>query len=166
MKMRCKRAIAYFFAGLLGLLAALAVTCSFSLLKIQGDSMTPSIEKGDRVVINKTSYLFNSPEVGDLVAFPCSVYSEDGEGSTLIKRVVATCGDQVEIKDGALYVNGRLYDKFAAGSAYMDPMDKIIVGKDKVFVLSDNRGAVLDSRDQSVGQLELAELMGKVCLKW
>ncbi|MCQ4637127.1 signal peptidase I [Anaerovorax odorimutans] len=165
MKTGRKKWIAYFSAGFLGILAALAVTCAFSVLSIQGDSMDPTITKGDHVLINKTAYLFGQPGQGDVVAFPCSVYSEDGEGSTLVKRVVATAGDRVEIRDGALYINERLFDKYAADPVYMDSMEKVTVDKGKVFVLSDNRSAVLDSRDQAVGQLKISELIGKVCFK-
>ncbi|NBI63570.1 signal peptidase I [Clostridiales bacterium] len=155
----------FVLAAVLGILAALAVTCAFSVMKTQGESMEPSIEKGEIIVINKLAYFFQEPKVGDAAAFHCSVYSEDGEGSTLIKRIVATEGDQVEIKDGMLYVNDKIYIQEAAAPVYMEAMEKVIIGKGKVFVLSDNRGAVLDSRDQAVGQLDISELMGKVCFK-
>lgn len=152
-------------AAILGIITALLLTCFFSIMKVQGDSMEPSIEQGDRVLIDKVSYFFRQPEPGDVVAFPCSVYSEDGEGSTLVKRIVAAEGDQVEIKDGALYINDDIYDKYAADPVYMDEMKKITIGRGKVFVLSDNRSAVLDSRDQAVGQLGITELTGRVCFK-
>ena len=51
--------------------------------------MAPAIQKGERVWINKLAYLFGEPRQGELVAFHCDVYSEDGEGSTLVKRVAA-----------------------------------------------------------------------------
>lgn len=152
-------------AGILGILAALAVTCAFSVMKAQGESMEPSIEKGEIIVINKLAYFFEEPKVGDAAAFHCSVYSEDGEGSTLVKRIVAAEGDQVEIKDGMLYVNDKIHVQEGTDPVYMEAMEKVTIGKGKVFVLSDNRGAVLDSRDQAIGQLDISELMGKVCFK-
>lgn len=165
MKTGYKKWIALSTAAVLGVIAALALTCFFTTMRVQGDSMGPSIEQNDRILIEKLSYFFRKPERGDIVAFPCSVYSEDGEGSTLVKRVVALEGDRVEIKDGALYINEQIYDKYAADPVYMDSMEKITIDKDKVFVLSDDRSAVLDSRDQAVGQLDIAELSGRVCFK-
>lgn len=160
-----KKIVLFVSAGILGVLAALAVTCAFSIMKVQGESMEPSIEKGEIVVINKLAYFFQQPKAGDAAAFHCSVYSEDGESCTLIKRIVAEEGDQVEIKDGMLYVNDKIYVQDEANPVYMEAMEKVTVGKGRVFVLSDNRGAVLDSRDQAVGQLDISELTGKVCFK-
>ncbi len=151
--------------GILGVLAAFAVTCAFSVMKVQGESMEPSMKQGEMIVINKLAYFFEEPKVGDAVTFHCSVYSEDGESSTLIRRIVATEGDQVEIKEGMLYVNGNICAQDAGSPVYMDAMEKVTIKKGKVFVLSDNRGAVLDSRDQAVDQLDVSELMGKVCFK-
>lgn len=165
MKTTKKQKFAFFAAGILGVLTALAVTASFGILKVQGQSMEPSVQQGEYLLINRLSYFFREPQKGDAVAFSCSVYSEDGEGSILVRRVAAVEGDAVEIKDGMLYVNDRIYDKYAENPGYMEPMEKRIVGKDKIFVLSDNRGAVLDSRDQAVGQLSISELSGKVCFK-
>lgn len=165
MKSRKMKILLVVFAGILGILSALAVTCAFSVMKVQGESMEPSIEKGEIIVINKLTYFFQKPEIGDAVAFRCGVYSEDGESGTLVKRIVAAEGDQVEIKDGMLYVNDKIYVQNESNPVYMEAMEKTIIGKDKVFVLSDNRGAVLDSRDQAVGQLNISELMGKVCFK-
>lgn len=160
-----KKTASLFTAAILGILAALAVTCSFSTMKVQGESMAPSIEKGDRVLISRLLYYFSQPKAGDVVAFSCNVYSEDGEGSTLIKRIIATEGDQVEIQDGALYINGEQFDEYAAEPVYMESMERVTVGQDKVFVLSDNRSSVLDSRDQAVGLLDISEITGKVCFK-
>ncbi len=165
MKMTTKQKVSLLIAGLLGVVAALLVTAAFSVLKVQGESMEPSIEKGDIIVINKLSYFFHEPRVGDVVAFSCNIYSEDGEGSILVRRVAALEGDEVEIREGMLYVNGRIYNAYTENPAYMEPMEKTVVGKDKIFILSDNRGALLDSRDLAVGQLYASELLGKVCLK-
>ena len=165
MKSRKKRGIALISAAVLGILFAFAGTCSFSIWKAQGDSMAQKKKKGDFVWINKLAYLFHKPARGQMVAFHCDVYSEDGEGSTLVKRVAATEGDSVEIKDGAFYVNGRVYNEFAEALVYMEPMEKVTVKEGEVFVLSDDRSAALDSRDKAVGMLKISELTGKVCFK-
>lgn len=160
-----KQKSALFAAGILGVVAALILTASFNIVKIQGESMEPSIEQGEIILINKLAYFFQQPQIGDAVAFSCNVYGEDGEGSTLVRRVAALEGDTVEIKDGMLYVNDQIYNAYADNPAYMEPMERTVVGKNKIFILSDNRGALLDSRDQAVGLLEASELLGKVWFK-
>lgn len=163
--MRTGRKAIFCIAAVLGILSALAVTCSFSIMKVQGSSMEPSIEKNGIVLVSRLSYCFGQPKEGDVIAFPCNVYSEDGEGSTLVKRVIATEGDRVRIKDGVLYVNGKPYDKYAAQPVYLGEMETVTIGADRVFVLSDSREYHLDSRDQAVGQLPVSDITGKVCFK-
>lgn len=165
MKSRKKRQSALISAAILGILFAFAWMCSFSVWKAQSDSMAPAVRQGEYVWVNKLTYLFQKPVQGDVVAFHCDVYSEDGEGSTLIKRVAATEGDSVEIRDGALYVNGHIYNAFAGDLVYMESMEKVTVKEGEVFVLSDDRSAALDSRDSAVGTLDISELTGKVCFK-
>lgn len=165
MKKGYKKWIIFLTAAVLGILAAFAAAGSFSVVLVEANCMAPAISQGERLLVNKWSYRSDSPQRGDVVAFSCKVYSEDGEGSTLVRRVAAVEGDRVEIKGGAFYVNGQVYDDHAAGPVYMEDMEKIRIAKGNVFVLSDSRTAVLDSRDQAVGQLKVSELLGKVCFK-
>lgn len=157
--------VAGILTAILGIIIALVVTCAFSITQIQGNTMKPALTDNSMAIIFKWAYLYRAPKAGDIIVFRCDVYSEDGEGNLLAKRVIATAGDSVEIKDGMLYKNGQPYDKYAVENVYLEPMDRIVIEKDNVFVLSDNRDAVLDSRDQAVGQLNISDLEGKVCFK-
>lgn len=148
-----------------GMVAALIVTCFLGTMTVRGNAMEPSIPDGSIIFINKAAYFYQKPEPGDVVAFHCNVYSEDGEGSILVRRIAATEGDKVRITDGTLYVNNRIYDGYSEKAVYLDSMDEITVGRKRVFVLSDSQTAVLDSRDPAVGQLKIDELDGKVCFR-
>ena len=106
----------------------------------------------------------------DSVTIPLGTLTDDRieigtEAVSYTHLVAATEGDSVEIKDGAFYVNGRVYNEFAEELVYMEPMEKVTVKEDEVFVLSDDRSAALDSRDRAVGMLKISELTGKVCFK-
>ena len=162
MKIRIRNII---FPALAGIAAALIVTCFLGTMTVRGDAMEPSIQDGSIIFINKAAYLYQKPEPGDVVVFHCNVYSEDGEGSVLVRRIAATSGDRVRITDGSLYVNDELYEGYAERPVYLDPMDEVTVGKNRVFVLSDSQNALLDSRDSAVGQLRIDELDGKVCFR-
>ena len=162
MRIRLKSIV---FPAAAGIAAALFVTCFLGTMTVRGNAMEPSIPDGSIIFINKAAYFYQKPEPGDVVAFHCNVYSEDGEGSVLIRRVAATAGDRVRITDGNLYVNDEVCDEFFEQNVYLDPMNEMIVGKDRVFVFSDSQTAVLDSRDPAVGQLGIDELTGKVCFR-
>ena len=152
-------------AAAIGILTAVIAGCMFDIMKVKGTSMEPVISDGSRVLVNRMAYFFGEPDIGDVVAFKCDVYSEDEEGSILLRRVAAAEGDKVEIRDGNLYVNGVVYEDYSSRGIYLEPMDEITVGKNRVFVLSDSGQAVLVSRDQAVGQLRQDELTGRVWFK-
>lgn len=148
-----------------GAAAALIVSCVLGTMIVKGNAMHPSIPDGSIIFVNKLAYFYQEPEIGDVVAFHCNVYSEDEEGSILVRRVAAASGDKVRITDGNLYVNDRLYENYCEKRIYLEPMTEITVGKNRVFVLSDSQTAILDSRDKAVGQLRIDELDGKVCFR-
>lgn len=157
------------FIGILvilaGITASTAAACMFDIMRVQGGTMSPAINGGSHVLINRMAYFFSSPDYGDVVACPCQVYSEDGEGSVLLRRVAAIEGDTVAIRDGNLYINGKIYSAYAEKGVCLDDMPEITVEKNRVFVVSDKGQAVLDSRDPAVGQPSKSELAGRVLFK-
>src|ERR671917_860176 len=68
---------------------------------IPSESMIPTLEVGDRVFVNKFIYRMNEPERGDIIVFR----SAEGGNEDLIKRVVGVPGDNVEVRDGVLFLN-------------------------------------------------------------
>ena len=71
--------------------------------RIPSESMVPTLEVGDRVLANKFIYRLTEPERGDVVVFE-SV--GEGDDQKLIKRVVGVAGDEIEVRNGTLLVNG------------------------------------------------------------
>ena len=110
-------------------------------------SMRPTLEEGDRVLINRLSYHFRDPERGDVVIF----HSPMSEGEDLVKRVVAVAGDTVAVRDGKLWVNGiaqeepYLLEQDFAG-VYPDDGPETLIREGEVFVMGDNRNNSGDSR--------------------
>jgi signal peptidase I len=133
-----------------GVLIALVVEAFFiQAFWIPSPSMTPTLQVGDRVLVNKLSYRFNDVQPGDLIVFerPPQASTGGDEINDLIKRVVATEGDAIEAQDGRVFVNGEVVDE-----SYLDdgtPTENLplqTVPEDHVFVMGDNRLNSEDSR--------------------
>ncbi len=132
--------------------------------KIPSSSMEPTLLIGDHLLVNRMSYVVKvpftdivilntgKPKRGDVVVFRYPVDTS----KDFIKRVIATEGDKVEIRDKAVYINGKKtsdpwgrYVDEAIVPAFLSPKDNlapVVVPKDSYFVMGDNRDRSLDSR--------------------
>jgi signal peptidase I len=124
-------------------------------LRVVSTSMEPTLKEGDSVLVDKLAGA--EPRRGELIAFRAPD-SDD----VLVKRVVGLGGDRVGIEDGRLVVNGRRRDE-----PYADPeaIDSVFFGpvevpEEAVFVLGDNRGDSVDSRD--FGSVREDAILGRV----
>lgn len=113
---------------------------------VEGASMVPTLQDGDRYLINRLVYRFHDPRPGDMVEFRM-IRADDYS----VKRIVALPGDVVQIKQGHVYVNGRMVAEpylrpgvITEGKAIRSEAFKL---PDNVyFVLGDNRAVSMDSR--------------------
>lgn len=163
-----KRLVLYITAAVMGISAAFVLSGVFEVTVVTGSGMEESIEDGSRVLINKLAYGADSdkrPEIGDVVAFNCDVYGEEGEGNILVRRVAGSFGDMVEIKDNIFYLNGKPYDEYMSDAAHMEPMSRTMLKDHEIFVLSDNRKSSMDSRNEAIGILDSRECIGRVCFE-
>ncbi len=112
--------------------------------RVQGTSMEPLLEDGERIVVNKFVYRFKPIERGDVVVF---WYPRDPSVS-FVKRVVALPGDVVEIRDGQLLLNGAPAPEPYLPASFHDHDDlaPTPVRKGYYFVLGDHRRSSNDSR--------------------
>jgi signal peptidase I len=121
--------------------------------EIRGRSMLPTFEEDQRVMILKVLYEIRR---GDIIIFSSA-------GKDLIKRVIGLPGDRVEVRGGAVYVNGQKLDEPYLRSTTPRPTSEV-VPPGKYFVLGDNRPDSLDSRDfHAIGA---PAIRGKVVLRW
>jgi signal peptidase I len=112
--------------------------------RIPSESMVPTLLVGDRVFVNKFIYRFAEPERGDVVVFE----SVNGGEEDLIKRIVAVAGDEIEVRNGTLLVNGEEQEEpyLNENPSFNDSYEQTEVPEGYVFVMGDNRGNSADSR--------------------
>jgi len=140
----------------------------FSPVTVHGVSMEPTFDDNNRVIVSKTS----SPERFDMIVFK----APDVPGKQYIKRVIGLPGDQVEMKDDKLFVNGELQEESYVNRANELGINKItgdftlqeLTGETTVpdgtlFVLGDNRLKSNDSR--AYGFVDADSVFGVVKLR-
>jgi signal peptidase I len=124
---------------------------------IPTESMVPTLEIGDRVFVNKFVYRFSQPERGNVVVFK----SVEGDGDTLIKRIVGVPGDEIRVRNGVLFVNNERWEESYVNDAFPDTSyyGPVRVPPGEVFVMGDNRGNSRDSR--FFGPIPIESIEGK-----
>ncbi|WP_018924257.1 signal peptidase I [Salsuginibacillus kocurii] len=154
------------------LIVLIVRTFFFANYMVHGESMMPTIENGERLIINKIGYEWVEPDRFDLIVFHAN------EESDYIKRVIGTPGDEIEYASDQLYVNGEPYDepyldefKDHHGGPVLthdftleDILEKETVPDNHLFVLGDNRQNSLDSRQ--LGFVPYDKLVGKANLRY
>ena len=143
----------------------------FTLVKVDGASMNPTLENGDRLFTRVIFY--SEPEQGDIVIFnpPVSATNKaPNEDIAYVKRVIATEGQVVDINEnGEVLVDGKVLkedyisEKINLGLRYSGGVVDFPfkVPKDTVFVLGDNRNNSHDSRSADIGAVPIDNIIGK-----
>lgn len=148
-------------------LAAIIRVFLFTPIVVDGISMMPTLEDGDKMIVNKIGYSIGKPERFDIVVFHAP------EQKDYIKRIIGLPGDEVEYKDDVLYINGEAFeepylDKYKAEATELPLTEDFtlegkiqsqVVPEGHVFVLGDNRRKSKDSRH--IGAVPIDEIIGK-----
>ena len=130
-----------------GLLMALGIHTFIAEIRyIPSDSMQPTLEVGDRLLVEKLSYRFHSPQREDLVVFktPPGLEAQNLHDD-LIKRVIGLPGDTVQIHDGQTLINGKVISEPYLKEKSTYNYGPVTVPQQQYFVLGDNRNHSYDS---------------------
>ncbi len=163
------RVVLEWFAVLAGGIVIAVVVEAFLVQAfwIPSPSMVPTLEVGDRVLVNKLAYKAHDVHRGDVVVFerpPQAANGGEDQIKDLIKRVVAVGGDSVEARDGRLYVNNELIDEpYLPEGTQTQDLPYQLIPDGMVFVMGDNRGDSQDSR--FFGPIDTDTIVGRAFVK-
>ena len=139
--------------------AVVVRTYFFEPVRVDGNSMYPTLKHGEIMIVSKMDYTFG----GDPDRFDVVICHYPNRGKTnFVKRVVGLPGDTVEVKDGYLIVNGVIYAEKFLHERPVENFGPVTVPEGKYFVMGDNRNNSNDSRRDAVGMLDRDFIMGKV----
>jgi signal peptidase I len=139
-------------------IAAIGANYFLSIVKVEGTSMTPTLEQGELLITQRTEQF----ETGDIIAF---YYNN----KLLLKRVIAGPGDWVDIDEsGQVFVNSQLLEEPYIQGVFTDTGDleyPYQVPESHWFVMGDHRTTSLDSRYTEVGDVTQEQVFGKVLFR-
>ncbi len=133
---------------------------------IPSGSMEPTLEVNDRLLVDKISYNFISPHRGDVVVFtpPPAIVEQEKSNAPFIKRVIGLPGEQIEVKNGQVYVNNQpLQENYIADEPIYN-WGPQIVPRNSYLVLGDNRNKSYDGHIW--GFLKRDRLIGKAMVRF
>jgi signal peptidase I len=134
---------------------------------IPSESMLPTLEIGDRLIVEKISYYTHLPQRGDIVVFepPPQLQAQGYQREqAFIKRVIGLPGDTVEIKNGRVFIDRQLLTEAYIAEPPNYLMSSIVVPRSQVFVMGDNRN---NSNDSHIwGFLPKANIIGHACFRF
>ncbi|MCW6035237.1 signal peptidase I [Spirulina subsalsa FACHB-351] len=138
---------------------------------IPSESMLPTLEIDDRLMIEKLTYRFREPKRGEIIVFIppneailCNPQQSLPITDAYIKRIIGLPGDEIEIRDSLVYVNGKLLDEDYIHGSPLYEQDPTIVPADSYFVLGDNRNNSCDSHVW--GFVPASNIIGRAALRF
>lgn len=133
-----------------------------TLQQVVGPSMSPTLNNGDVLLLDKVSYRFKNIERYDVVALNYA------DTKYLIKRIIGLPGETIEYKNNILYINGKAFqetgiENLVTNDFSLKDLGYDVIPEDMYFVLGDNRGNSMDSRD--IGLISKKDIIGKTFIR-
>ncbi len=148
------------FALYLALVLALALAVRLFVcepVRVDGDSMYPTLFNNERMFVEKVSLWVKPPARGEIVICYYPNYTV-----TCVKRVIGLPGETVSILGGKVYINGAPLDEGAYwNDEILWPNEEFTVPQNAVFVMGDNRNDSKDSRAWTVGSIPYERIVGR-----
>lgn len=163
-KLGWKKSLVLYLHDLIYMLMAILLVflLVFRVIVVSGDSMYSTLWDGDYLLL-LSNVFYHTPQRGDIVVISKADFDN---GSPIVKRVIATEGETVDIdfENGVVYVDGMALDEDYIHNLTVDSEGvsfPLRVNEGCIFVLGDNRAVSKDSRNPEIGQIDKREILGK-----
>lgn len=128
---------------------------------VQGHSMEPNLEDGQRLAASPIPYIFGEPQRGDIVM----LHPVEEDGPRLVKRIIGLPNETIQFEDGLLFVNGQLIEEDYLATVCRSCRDgEWSLGENEYFIVGDNRASSYDSRNY--GAISVESIIAKVLFRW
>lgn len=158
--------------GIALILALIIKKFLFEQYVVYGESMMPTIQNGNRLIVNKLGYNLQEPKRFDLIVFHANAQED------YVKRVIGMPGDHIIYENDHLYINGKKVDEpfldqykkhvtngnLTGDFTLEEVTGKKVIPKGKIFVMGDNRLHSIDSRH--IGLIDEKKIVGEVSLRY
>lgn len=140
----------------------IGVISTFAIVTVDGDSMSPTLEDREMILVNTKAFASKDADIGDIVV---AVHDE----AKIVKRVVGVPGDRITYKNNVFHRNGEADAKIVLPDSYLksedvkNEDDGLYLEDNEYYLLGDNIEVSADSRD--MGAFNASELLGKVLFK-
>jgi signal peptidase I len=124
---------------------------------VKGSSMEHTMHDGERLLVDKITFRLRPPKTGDIIVFK---YPGDPR-KKYIKRVIATEGQTIEIRNKTVRVEGMVLDEPYIAELTESGFDFAVVPDDTIFAMGDNRNRSSDSRSPDVGFVPMENIVGR-----
>lgn len=153
------------------LASVLLRTFAFQTFFIPSGSMEPTLQIGDRIIVNKLSVTFGTINVGDIIVFKAPPAENCGEPATdLVKRVIGVPGDSLESNNNSILIKkpGQshyylLHERWTHTEPIGEAIQPITLKKNQYFVMGDNHSDSCDSR--MWGTVPRSDIIGKAFVR-
>ncbi len=147
-----------------GIMIIIALAVGFFLNKyvvanaqVPSGSMETTVMAGDRILVNRLSYVFAEPERGDIVTF---VYPDDGE-TLYLKRIMGLPGETISGENGIIYIDNEPLERDFTQEISYDDFGPYTVPEGTYFMMGDNRNDSWDSRYWEHKFVKMEDIIGK-----
>lgn len=147
------------------LITYLVITFVGQRTRVSGESMTPTLQENDNLIVDKITYRFKDPERFDIIVFPYRYKKK----TYYIKRIIGMPGETIQIDEqGNIFINGEILEESYGKEVIRyqgRAAEPITLGEDEYFVMGDNRNGSSDSREEDVGNISRKEIIGRAWVR-
>ncbi|GAA0702876.1 signal peptidase I [Paraclostridium ghonii] len=146
------------------MLLVFSITLFIKPTIVNGESMYPTLNNNDYLIVNKLSYIKQAPKRGDMLVFKTGLIdNKTNKKKDLVKRVIALPGEHIIIKDGEVFIDGKKLNEEYLHGVTTDGNIDMIVPQNHIFTMGDNRPKSGDSRE--IGAINIDDVIGKVDIR-